>query len=195
MTGNEAGAAGHVCWPASAAEARREVEFALHPLLCSPDNHYLRAHRAGFEDAMLVASELVGHVLHHPENSPDARHHPEGSPDARHHPEDSPDARHHPEDSPDARHHPEDSLDLLPHQAHSPGCFLVCLLHSDEVTITVTDTCEEILPLCPRAPTPGSTGLAGLAWWVINKVADQVVVQALPTGGKTITVAVPLSGP
>lgn len=175
MTGNEAGAAGHVCRPASAAEARREVEFALHPLLCSPDNHYLRAHRAGFEDAMLVASELVGHVLHHRENSPDARHHAEGSPDVRHHPEDSP--------------------DLLHHQAHSPGCFLVCLLHSDEVTITVTDTCEEILPLCPRAPTPGSTGLAGLAWWVINKVADQVVVQALPTGGKTITVAVPLSGP
>ncbi|MET9925762.1 MULTISPECIES: hypothetical protein [unclassified Streptomyces] len=165
MTGNEADAAGHVCRPASAAEARREVEFALHPLLCSPDNSYLRAHRAGFEDAMLVASELVGHVLHHPQDSRDVLHHPENSPD------------------------------LLHHQEHSPGCFLVCLLHSDEVTITVTDTCEEILPLCPRAPAPGSTGLAGLGWWVINKVADQVVVQALPTGGKTITVAVPLSGP
>ncbi|MEU8560462.1 ATP-binding protein [Streptomyces cyaneofuscatus] len=145
MTGNEADTAGHVCRPASAAEARREVEFALHPLLCSADSYYLRAHRAGFEDAVLVASELVGHVLHHPEDS--------------------------------------------------PGCFLVCLLHRDEVTITVTDTCEEILPLCPRAPAPGGTGLAGVGWWVINKVADQVVVQTLPTGGKTITVAVPLSGP
>ncbi len=171
MKGTEADAAGHVCRPASAAEARREVEFALHPLLCSPDSHYLRAHRAGFEDAMLVASELVGHVLHHPE------------------------------DSPDVPQQPEDSPDVLDHPEPSSGCFLVCLLHSDEVTITVTDTCEEILPLCPRAPTPGSTGLAeltglaGLGWWVINEVADQVVVQTLPTGGKTITVAVPLSGP
>ncbi|MXG28426.1 ATP-binding protein [Streptomyces sp. YIM 132580] len=155
MTGIEAGAAGHVCRPASAAEARREVEFALHPLLCAPDSYSLRAHRAGFEDAMLVASELVGHVLHHRESSPD----------------------------------------VLDHQENSPGCFLVCLLHSDEVTITVTDTCEEILPLCPHSPAPGGNGLAGLGWWVINKVADQVVVQALPTGGKTITVAVPLSGP
>ncbi|MFD3973923.1 hypothetical protein [Streptomyces cyaneofuscatus] len=165
MTGNEADTAGHVCRPASAAEARREVEFALHPLLCSPDSHYLRAHRAGFEDAMLVASELVGHVLHHPEDSPDVLREPEGSPDVPDRP------------------------------GPSSGCFLVCLLHSDEVTITVTDTCEEILPLCPRSPAAGSTGLAGLGWWVINEVADQVVVQALPTGGKTITVAVALSGP
>ncbi|MFI5723189.1 hypothetical protein [Streptomyces cyaneofuscatus] len=57
MTGNEADTSGHVCRPASAAEACREVEFALHPLLCSADSYYLRAHRAGFEDK--VADQVV----------------------------------------------------------------------------------------------------------------------------------------
>jgi len=145
MADSGADIGGPVCRPSSAAEARREVEFALHPLLCSPDRHYRRAHQAGFEDAVLVASELVGHALHH-------------------------------------TRHPRD-------------CFLVCRLHTDEVTVTVTDTCDESLPVCPCAPTPGSTGLAATGWWVVNEVADHVDVRALPTGGRTITVAVPLSGP
>ncbi|MEV1044377.1 hypothetical protein [Streptomyces sp. NPDC049916] len=146
MEGGGADAANRVCRPRSAAEARQEVEFALYPLRCAPDARYRTAHLAGVQDATLVASELVGHVLHH------------GA-------------------------------------ALSRDCFLVCSLYRDEITISVTDPCDEPLPAFPDAPDPGRTGLAGGGWWLVHQVADQVQVVQLAEGGRSITAAVPLSGP
>lgn len=57
------GPAGPVSRPHSAAHARREVEFALHPLLCAPDVHFRAAHREGVDNALLVASELIADAL------------------------------------------------------------------------------------------------------------------------------------
>ncbi|CAM5244933.1 putative protein OS=Streptomyces microflavus OX=1919 GN=Smic_78190 PE=4 SV=1 [Streptomyces microflavus] len=47
----------------TAAHARSEVEFALHPLLCAPDAHFRAAHQGGVDDALLVASELTSDAL------------------------------------------------------------------------------------------------------------------------------------
>lgn len=57
------GSGGQTCRPDSAAHARSEVEFALHPLLCAPDAHFRAAHRRGVDDALLVASELTSDAL------------------------------------------------------------------------------------------------------------------------------------
>ncbi|MEU0162279.1 hypothetical protein ABZ154_26500 [Streptomyces sp. NPDC006261] len=54
---------GDTCRPDSAAHARSEVEFALHPLLCAPDAHFRAAHQGGVDDALLVASELTSDAL------------------------------------------------------------------------------------------------------------------------------------
>lgn len=57
------GSGGEICRPHSAAHARSEVEFALHPLLCAPDAHFRAAHQSGVDDALLVASELTSDAL------------------------------------------------------------------------------------------------------------------------------------
>ncbi|CAM5246882.1 MULTISPECIES: hypothetical protein [Streptomyces] len=57
------GSGGQTCRPDSAAHARSEVEFALHPLLCAPDAHFRAAHQGGVDDALLVASELTSDAL------------------------------------------------------------------------------------------------------------------------------------
>ncbi|MGC4965377.1 ATP-binding protein [Streptomyces globisporus] len=132
--------------PRTAAEARQEVEFALYPLACSPDARYRSAHLAGVWDATLIASELVGHVLHH-------------------------------------------RADL------SRDCFLVCTLSCGEITISVTDPCDEVLPASPVAPDARRGGLEGAGWWLVHQLADQVDIARLPEGGRSITAAVPLSGP
>ncbi|MFJ9624857.1 hypothetical protein [Streptomyces sp. NPDC101181] len=131
--------------PESAAEARREVEFALYPLLCSPDVSLRPAHHARAMDASLVASELVGHVHHH--------------------------------------------------TGSSRECLLVCLLHTNEITIVVTDPCDADLPRFPHPLDHGRAGLGSAFWSVVNRVAHQVDVQALPTGGRIISAAVALTGP
>ncbi|MFW3470434.1 hypothetical protein ACN24M_03095 [Streptomyces microflavus] len=59
----EDGPGGQTCRPHSAAQARSEVELALHPLLCAPDAHVRAAHRDGVENAQLVASELITDAL------------------------------------------------------------------------------------------------------------------------------------
>lgn len=56
---------GPACRPNSAASARGEVEFALHPLLCAPDARFRAAHQGGVHDALLIASELVTDALAH----------------------------------------------------------------------------------------------------------------------------------
>ncbi|CAM5452475.1 hypothetical protein ACTFBT_00290 [Streptomyces microflavus] len=57
------GPGGQTSRPSSAAHARSEVEFALHPLLCAPDAHFRSAHQGGVDDALLVASELTSDAL------------------------------------------------------------------------------------------------------------------------------------
>ncbi|MFJ6510517.1 ATP-binding protein [Streptomyces sp. NPDC091406] len=146
MLGEEADKRRPVCRPRTAAEARREVEFALYPLSCSPDAHYRSAHLAGVWDATLIASEIVGHVLHH-------------------------------------------RGDL------SRDCFLVCTLQCGEITITVTDPCDDVLPASPIGPDARRGGLEGAGWWLVHHLADQVDIVQLPGGGRSITAAVPLSGP
>ncbi len=122
------------------------MEFALYPLRCAPDDRYRTAHQAGVWDAVLVASELVGHVLHHREDA-------------------------------------------------SRDCFLVCTLDCGEITISVTDPCDKVLPASPIAPDPRRGGLEGTGWWLVHHLADQVDIVPLPEGGRAITAAVPLSGP
>lgn len=60
---SDAGPGGQTCRPNSAARARSEVEFALHPLLCAPSAHFRSAHRRGVDNALLVASELMTDAL------------------------------------------------------------------------------------------------------------------------------------
>ncbi|MFE1333143.1 hypothetical protein [Streptomyces microflavus] len=57
------GSRGQTSWLHSAAHARSEVEFALHPLLCAPDARFRAAHQSGVDDALLVASELTSDAL------------------------------------------------------------------------------------------------------------------------------------
>ncbi|MBK3620255.1 ATP-binding protein, partial [Streptomyces sp. MBT98] len=47
----------------------------------------------------------------------------------------------------------------------------------------------------PVAPDARRGGLEGAGWWLVHQLADQVDITQLPEGGRSITAAVPLSGP
>ncbi|WP_143665413.1 ATP-binding protein [Streptomyces sp. gb14] len=84
---------------------------------------------------------------------------------------------------------------LIHHTEYSRECLLVCDLSSGGITITVTDSCAGALPHIPGSPVGGRARAGSLFRSVINRVAEQVDVQALPAGGRIISAAIALTEP
>ncbi|MFJ3575969.1 hypothetical protein [Streptomyces rubiginosohelvolus] len=81
------------------------------------------------------------------------------------------------------------------HTEYSREWLLVCDLSSGGITITVTDSCAGVLPHIPGSPVGGRARAGSLFRSVINRVAEQVDVQALPAGGRIISAAIALTEP
>ncbi|MBK6042096.1 hypothetical protein [Streptomyces sp. MBT55] len=83
---------------------------------------------------------------------------------------------------------------VLHHTEYSRGYLLVCDLSSGG--ITVTDSGDEALPHIPGSPVGGRARAGGgLFRSVVNRIAAQVEVQALPAGGRIISAAIALTEP